>query len=198
MYQFYNGLPDQVRRSPNVMRIIASMLSKRKLLIPGFRDVIGVNYALRVRVKTGEYDYLLLSATESGLTSIVNILLDAGADKEVKDEYGRTPLDVAAWEGHTDIVKLLLDAGADKEVKDRDGRTPLHFAAMHKGHTDIVKLLVDAGADLEVKDDRGWTPLRYAAMRGLHDIYNLLKSPKSKGGSKKRRKRKTTKRKSKK
>ena len=174
MYQFYNGLPDQVRRSPNVMRIIASMLSKRKLLIPGFRDVIGVNYALRVRVKTGEYDYLLLSATESGLTSIVNILLDAGADKEVKDEYGRTPLDVAAWEGHTDIVKLLLDAGADKEVKGRLGSTPLYLAAWN-GRTGIVKLLLDAGADKEVKDIFGNTPLHDAARRGHTDIVELLK-----------------------
>ena len=52
----------------------------------------------------------------------MKLLLDAGADKEVKDEDGWTPLHVAARKGHTDIVKLLLDAGADKDVKDKDGR----------------------------------------------------------------------------
>ena len=37
------------------------MMPARDLLIPGFRDVLGVGSALRERVKTGEYDVVLLS-----------------------------------------------------------------------------------------------------------------------------------------
>ena len=102
------------------MKVIASMMtSMRALLIPGFRDVIGVNAAVVARVKSGECDHLLCSATESGITGIVNYLVDAGVDKEVKGEDGLTPLHVAAREGHTDIVKLLLDAEVDKDVKNK-------------------------------------------------------------------------------
>ena len=101
-------LRDQVRRSSSAMKVIASMMtSMRALLIPGFRDVIGVNAAVVARVKSGECDHLLWSATESGITGIVNYLLDAGADKEVKNKYGKTPLHVATWYGHIDIVSLL-------------------------------------------------------------------------------------------
>ena len=71
----------------------------------------------------------------------MKLLLDAGADTDVGDEYDMmTPLHRAAANSYTDIVKLLLDAGADKNVKDKDGETPLHWAA-EEGHTDIVNLL---------------------------------------------------------
>ena len=124
------------------MKVIASMMtSMRALLIPGFRDVIGVNAAVVARIKSGECDHLLCSATESGITGIVNYLVDAGVDKEVKKiKDGWTPLHVAAKKGHTDIVKLLLDAEVDMNVKDNGGWTPLNLAAK-KGHTDIVSLL---------------------------------------------------------
>ena len=94
-------LRDRVRRSSSAMKVIASMMtSMRALLIPGFRDVIGVNAAVVARIKSGECDNLLLSATQSGITGIVNYLLDAGArgaDTKV--------LLWAAWKGHTDIVQ---------------------------------------------------------------------------------------------
>ena len=61
------------------MKVIASMMtSMRALLIPGFRDVIGVNAAVIARVKSGECDDLLWSATQSGISGIVNYLLEAG------------------------------------------------------------------------------------------------------------------------
>ena len=59
-------------------------------------------------------------AAFGGHTDTVKLLLDVGADKEVKDKNGETPLHCAAWKGHTDIVKLLLDAGADKDVKENE------------------------------------------------------------------------------
>ena len=139
----YNCLADQVRWSSSVMKVIVGFMPKRDLLIPGFRDVVGVRSALFERVKTGEYDKLLLSAAKRGLTSIVKILLDAGADKDVKNKDRETPLHYAAIFGRTDIVKLLLDAGADKYVKTKNGWIPLQYALYFgdMSYTEVKNLL---------------------------------------------------------
>ena len=112
-------------------------------------------------------------AARQGRTDIVELLLDAGANKDVKNEYGSTPLNIAADRGFTDIVMMLLDAGADKEVKDTFGFVPLHWAAA-KGHTDIVMMLLDAGADINVMSKNGTTPLHLASAKGDTDIVMML------------------------
>jgi ankyrin repeat protein len=52
--------------------------------------------------------------------------LDGGADANMKDESGRTPLHYAARNSHIDIAGLLLDADADVNVKGADGSTSFH------------------------------------------------------------------------
>ena len=67
----------------------------------------------------------------------MKILLNAGADKDVRNDEGSTSLHWASKNGHIEIVKLLLDAGADKDVVNNGGMTPLRWA-ITKSHTDIV------------------------------------------------------------
>ena len=154
------------------------MLSTRKLLIPGFRDVPGVKAELINRMKEGELDDLIFKLIESCQIGIVRFLLDLGVDKDVKSFYDiYNPcvglLHVASMWGHADIVRLLLDVGADKDVKDENCSTPLHLAAGN-GKSDIVRLLLDAGADINVKTYKGHTPL-HRAIRSKHiDIVMIL------------------------
>jgi ankyrin repeat protein len=72
------------------------------------------------------------------------LLLDAGADFEVKDKDGQTPLLYASTNGHEAVVKLLLTAGAGVVVKDKDDWPPLLHTVI-KGHAIVVKLLLDTG-----------------------------------------------------
>ena len=100
----------------------------------------------------------LHKAVESNHALSVKVLLDEGADKEVKDEDGLTPLAEAAVRGHAALVAILLAAGADKEAKGPLGLTPLGLAA-GRGHAAVVESLLAAGVDTGSKGEGGLTPL---------------------------------------
>ncbi|KAL4239280.1 Ankyrin repeat domain-containing protein 54 [Mactra antiquata] len=88
-------------------------------------------------------------------------LLDGGADASCEDLKGRTPLHIAASQGHEQIVKVLLDHGANPNKKDFIGNTPLHLAAS-TCQIAVVTLLLVAGTDLKLVDNYGRTPIRLA------------------------------------
>src|SRR5215831_3822266 len=114
----------------------------------------------------------LMHAALLGGTGVMQILLDAGADPNVKNHRNATPLHWAV----TDInaVKLLLKNGADPNVKSVEGRTPLMLAAQQPGGVDIVKALLDGGADPNGKELTGRTPLMAAAASGDTEALRLL------------------------
>jgi ankyrin repeat protein len=80
-------------------------------MIPGLAALL-VLVAV-VFLSRGSY---LLSATERGQESTVNSLILLRADVNKNDEYGRTPLYIAADRGNLTLVKRLLDAGADPTI----------------------------------------------------------------------------------
>ena len=78
----------------------------------------------------------------------------------------KTPLSMAAQEGHRDVVNLLLDRGADPNKADIFGLTPLHEAAK-RGHKNVVRILLERGGDPNRVDMWGRTPLHRAAWNGM-------------------------------
>ena len=95
-----------------------------------------------------------------GRTAIVKALLGAGADVEVRDEKGRTPLHYGAVVGR-EVVIALLDAGVNVNVREKDGVTPLHVAVS----ADVATALIAAGATVNARSREGTTPLHHAATR---------------------------------
>ena len=85
-----------------------------------------------------------------GHLNIVRLLLEAGADTNVRDREARTPLILAARNGHVEIARLLLDAGADKNLQSFLGETALGVAARN-GCFEIAQMLLDAGADPDLQ-----------------------------------------------
>lgn len=119
-------------------------------------------------------------------TAIENatFLLDHGADVNVQDDFGRTPLFFTTWSENPDLMsKFLILNGANvnpvncKDVRTgvcfTDFSTPLHGAVRH-GQLELAKNLVMNGARVNVYNDEGLTPLHYAVMSGNPEIVQYL------------------------
>ncbi len=83
----------------------------------------------------------LMVAASKGQTGIAEIILQAGANINEKNEDGWTALHKAAYEqDKTEIIDLLMQSGSDVEAKNRFGKTPLQLAE-EKNHRDIVRVI---------------------------------------------------------
>ena len=104
---------------------------------------------------------------------IMKILLEYGANPNLKDVSGQTPLHLAIVDDKIEIVKLLLEYLVDYNLKDNLGNTPL-ILAIKKNRIEIVELLLQYGADLNLKDDEGRSPLYLAIMDNNLKMVELL------------------------
>ena len=91
-------------------------------------------------------------------------LLRAGATADAADEYGVTPLMLAAERQDVAVTRLLLGAGARAGATDRAGRTAL-FRAAAENRTEQIGVLLGAGAAIDHADVRGWTAYDLAVQR---------------------------------
>ncbi|RDD34417.1 Ankyrin repeat domain protein [Wolbachia endosymbiont of Cylisticus convexus] len=112
-----------------------------------------------------------------GHLGIVTTLLNQGANVDVEDVCGITPLYWAVIEGHLEVVEALLSRGADVNVINYDEWTPLHCAAEHS--LGITKLLVDKNANISAKNANGKTPLDLAKKYGNTEIVKFLREKQS-------------------
>ena len=96
---------------------------------------------------------VLIAAIRQGHTQVVEVLLNYGAEIDVKGRYGELPLHSAAHGGYKSIVEVLLQTGVDVNQKGAHGELALHWAAA-KGHLEVVELLLDAGSDVNAKTDK--------------------------------------------
>ena len=70
---------------------------------------------------------------QRGLTNGIACLLANGADPNIADDKGRTPMHIIAQKGiGKNQVQLLIEHGADIDARDADGRTPLDYAQKAK------------------------------------------------------------------
>jgi ankyrin repeat protein len=82
----------------------------------------------------------LHSAAAAHGGEIVRLLLERGANPNVRQQGGWTPLHAAAQNGDAEMVRDLVEHHADPKAKNDDGKTPADIAA-EKGHADIAAML---------------------------------------------------------
>jgi ankyrin repeat protein len=100
----------------------------------------------------------LIYAAENGHTEIVTLLLNSGADPQIKLASGSTFLHAAVGGHALDIVHFALDAGLEVNAESGDGLTPLRIAAWSRSPR-LLRLLIDHGVDVNAKTTSGLTAL---------------------------------------
>lgn len=137
----------------------------------------------------------LAVASGEGDEGMIKLLLNKGANPNIRDVHGETALDYAKSERHRALiqpfmnkehhlmsavvkgnakaVKDLIAAGAHVNAGHKNGVTVLIEAAA-RGYTDIARILIDAGANVNSKDAFGFTALIRATEKGNVEIVKAL------------------------
>ncbi|ETM56456.1 hypothetical protein, variant [Phytophthora nicotianae] len=108
------------------------------------------------------------------LSALRTLVLKLGVDINTCDaKKHRSPLLVAAQNGHPLLVLFCVRNGADVTLVDADGDTAVHWAA-YKGATEIVAVFQYLQVSSDAPDKFGQTPLHLAAMRGELETVQFL------------------------
>ena len=116
----------------------------------------------------------LMHAIYSVNHDLVDALLAAGAQANVTNMYGASPLGEAVKLDDANLVRKLLEAGADPDSPNLDNQTALMLAS-YIGNLVIAEMLIEAGANVNaIETFRGQTVLMWASAENHPDIAELL------------------------
>lgn len=97
-------------------------------------------------------------ASEIQNLKMVSLFIKRGADVNIKDNEGVTPLFLT---DNIELIKLLLKNGAEINTKDSTGQTPFHVQCSNFSSKEIIALFIQNGACISEADDDGNTPIYY-------------------------------------
>lgn len=136
---------------------------------PNTRNTDNKNTALHIAIKKKHED-------------IACFLIENGADHNIRNNKGDTPLHINSHLDSVRVGKLLVSKGADIHAVDGRGRTPLHSAALcyksspleQSRNIGFAKWLLLCGADVNSTDENRETPLFLATRKLKIDFVKML------------------------
>ena len=118
---------------------VIAMLDRPGSQIIDTRDINSGEGALHIVVKRGDETYL-------------RFLLQKGADPNLRDGRGNTPLMLAVGQGAVGMIAILTAARANPNLANGAGETPL-IRAVQRRDASMVRELLAAGADPDQTDN---------------------------------------------
>lgn len=122
------------------------------------------------------YNYALLQAVVHGDMDMVHLCLERGADVNITDANGNTPLMLASRARYALTPKLvgqLLASQANVDHHNDDDATAAHVASM-AGNLEVLHMLHESGARLDMPDGKLRTPLHLVAIHNQPSIAEYL------------------------
>ena len=108
---------------------------------------------------------------------LIQLLVEKGADVNVANVSGNTPLHIATEMGNEPLVNFLLDHGADAKAKNNIGDTPLHSAGRKRigiKNLSLVKRLLSKGVNIDHLNDRNESAILISARNGNQGLVQSL------------------------
>ena len=121
------------------------------------------------------YDFLFSNCARGDVEKVRDFMRKT-ADENLLfavDERKRSPLHLAAREGHTALVEFLLLKGFNVAARDRLLKTPLHYAAQ-LGHDVVASTLMKNGSPLDARDNCGRSAFLYACLGSSPQMITLF------------------------
>ncbi|EDV27554.1 Ankyrin repeat domain-containing protein 45 [Trichoplax sp. H2] len=92
---------------------------------------------------------------------------------DIRDDEGKSPLDIACMLGKVDVIEGLIANGANMDSISSQGNTAMHRAASW-GRIECLKILAEKGANLHLKNLKGECPRDIARRYGHSACYDYL------------------------
>ncbi|KAI2970957.1 hypothetical protein CBS147323_3181 [Aspergillus niger] len=153
----------KIRPDPLQVALAGGKMRRAKLLLQVCADI---------DEEKGFFGNALAAAIASERLSIVQLVLDAGANIELRGRYG-FPLRAAVIINNFEITKCLLEKGTDPNVIDEELGDALQAAAS-RGSLEIMSLLLAYKADVQGRGGHFGDTLQAAAFGGHEKAVELL------------------------
>ncbi|WP_432201879.1 ankyrin repeat domain-containing protein [Erythrobacter sp. W53] len=112
-------------------------------------------------ITTGESALHIVTARRD--VQWIRFLTSRGANPNIEDNKGVTPLQIASGLGLVEGVEALIAAGANINKANVTGETAL-LSAVHRRDLAMVRLLLENGADVDRADNSGRTARDYVEL----------------------------------
>ena len=116
---------------------------------------------------------ILMLCIKYDMKKEAGLLIKSGVDLNIRDNDGRTALQLAIIWGKYDMAEMLIKNGAKVDNQDEKGRTATYYATKIE-NVELLDLLVKNGADVDIQDEFGISPVVMAIADKKHKVLDCL------------------------
>lgn len=139
--------------------------------------IISISKDINLDTVDSHGETLLWKAVQKGKVDIAEVLINAGANINLPDKDGWSPLHMAVLNQDINMVDLILKYTPQINDQNKYGNNAIWIAVYYaNGRTDIINLLLDAGADPYQKNNVGINAIQLAQVIANYDNVSIFKS----------------------